>query len=116
MTCMCSTCREPRKAFDCFRAIRPSSRIGGELEIDGAPLFAKMTLFPRLERGGMYAFFVDYLPRYKTFDSNSASGTLAIADGRARSLIPLSAKDLDFAGQGITEQQLGLWVSGARCR
>jgi hypothetical protein len=92
------------------------TRIGGELDVEGTPVYAKLDDFPALQTGGTYLFFLDFLPRYKTFQAKDPEGVWTVDAARFRPLVTVPVlADTDIAS-GLDRATVTRWLRELSCR
>ena len=92
------------------------TRLGGSITVDGTTVTAKLDSFPPLEHGPTYLFFVDFLPRFKTFHAKHSTGVWEILGDRVRPLAPMRASDEDLTAKGLALVTVNDWLRGLSCR
>lgn len=92
------------------------TRLGGEIEVDGTTVFVKLDKYPPLEVGATYLFFVEFLPRYKTFYAKDPDAVWKIHAGGVWPLSSVRASDRDVMAQGLDGSDVTTWLRGVSCR
>jgi hypothetical protein len=94
------------------------TRPGGELRVDGAPVVARINLYPFLTIGQRYLLVLKYLSASGALQSDTHTGTFRVTGTRAKNLSSLHATDADLSGAGIATDRLfpAVAAAAARCK
>lgn len=92
------------------------TRIGGTIDVEGTPVFARPDNYPALEVGKPYLFFLEFLPRYKTFQAKDPEGVWALRANRYHPLVTVPVLAGSDITSGLDRATVSGWLRGLSCR